>query len=100
MSFPTTRIWLIKNNVLITTNFGEDNKETPLITFAEYLQDLSQMVNKKTFIELTKFMIIEDKDDLLKMPKHMKLHYFKVIKDFRDNFDEWKQTDKYAFPIP
>ena len=43
-------IWCIHNNVLHTTNNGFDSDENPIIPFLEFLQDVTQAVNKENFI--------------------------------------------------
>ena len=86
--------WFVQDNILFTTNYGKDKNKIPYIPFAEFLQDCAQVNDKDFFIKLTNDMV---KDEIRKLPKQMFMNAIKIIKLFRDNYDEWKQIDKVRF---
>ncbi len=84
-----TTIYLLQNDVLLTTNNGFDKFMKPLIPFEEYLEDCC-FVDKETFFDLLKEIY---NDEIKKLPFHMKSKAVSIIVDWKKNYTE--KRNKY-----
>lgn len=78
-------MWVIKNNILYTTNNGYDKMKTPLIPLSEFLEDCSWVSTFKIFNKLVNDMI---KDEIECLPPHMKVLALNDIKIAKQNYLE------------
>jgi hypothetical protein len=83
-------MWIMKGDVLMTTNFGFDKDKKPLISFDDFLLDIC-ILNKNTFIDMTKDMY---NDELSKLPKHMKEHAIASLVKYRKNYEYYQYKHK------
>ena len=72
-------MWIMKNNVLHTTNHGFDKTIRPLISFDEFLLDIC-IVPQNQFNSLVKDMY---EKEISKLPTHMKSQAVATIVRYR-----------------
>ena len=83
-------MWIIKNNILHTTNHGFDKTLRPLISFDEFLLDIC-IVSPNKFKILVKDMY--DKE-ISKLPNHMKAEAVATIVKYRKNYAYYQGKHK------
>ena len=75
-------MWVMKNEILHTTNHGFDTIQRPLISFDEFLLDVC-IVPQNQFNFLVKDMY---EKEISKLPVHMKSQAVATIVKYRKNY--------------
>ena len=78
-----SKMFLMIDNVLHTSNYGYDRVENPFIPFDEYIQDIC-VAPKDMFMRMLKEI---SRDEVSMMPSHMKAQAVKILVDWRQNYD-------------
>ena len=84
----------LEEGCLMTSNNGYDKEEKPMIPFGEFLQDVAQIDNRRTFIRLVDNMI---ETEIKYLPDPIKSIALKTIEEFKENYDNWKNISNYRF---
>jgi hypothetical protein len=80
-------LWMVKDDILYTTNNGYDSDKKPYIPFSEFLQDVIAVVSITDFIQMTNDMF---RNEISKLPAEMKMMALTIIKYFRENYETIK----------
>jgi hypothetical protein len=83
-------MWIVKNNILHTTNNGFDKMTKPLITFDEFLLDIC-ILPQSHFNSMVKDLY---EREISKLPTHMKSQAVATIVEYRKNYTFFQQKHR------
>ena len=88
-------IYIVKNDILYTSNYGFEKSEPPIIKFDEFLLDCCGLPFEQ-FIFLTEDMY---RKEIIQLPLHMKILAVASLVKFKNKYKHYQSLNKTPFRI-